>query len=267
MLLHAACITLDGAGVMLSAQTDTGKTATVLQLLGGHGGVFLSDDMTIVSGDGTAYCFPKPLTISAHTLRAVQASDLTPAEWRRLRLQSRLHSKQGRSLALSLSRFNLPIMSINAVTQWLIPPPKYSVDRLVACRIGASTHVSELFLIERGPPRTSELDHAATVERMIQNTDDAYGFPPFRCLAPALTIGGEGYAQLREKERTILDSFLTDVRTRVVASDTFGWAEEILRLRQVQRPEPGAASRPPRVVAAQVAPGWDRRLAPAGEPG
>ena len=230
MLLHSACVSLDGVGVMLSALTDTGKTATVLRLLREHGGLFLSDDMTLVDADGTATCFPKPLTISAHTLRAVQAEDLTPKEWRRLRFQSRLHSKGGRSLALVLSRFNLPIMGINAITQMLVPPPKYMVDRLVPCRLGSSTRVSELFIIERGTPRISELDHAATLRRMIENTDDAYGFPPFRYLAPAITIGGLGYQELREREREILSSFLSHVHTRVVASDNYGWADEIPRL-------------------------------------
>jgi glycosyltransferase involved in cell wall biosynthesis len=82
MLLHSACIELDGRGIMLSARTDTGKTSTILRLLRERGGQFLSDDMTIIDSEATAWSFPKPLTISHHTLRAVEATDLTPAEWR-----------------------------------------------------------------------------------------------------------------------------------------------------------------------------------------
>jgi glycosyltransferase involved in cell wall biosynthesis len=238
MLLHSACVSLDGVGVMLSALTDTGKTATVLRLLREHGGRFLSDDMTVVDAEGNAMCFPKPLTISAHTLRAVQANDLTAAEWRRLQFQSRLHSKGGRSIALTLSRFNLPIMGINAIAQILVPPPKYTVDRLVSCRMGSATKVEELFIIERGTPRIAELDRDTTLRQMLINTDDAYGFPPFRYLAPSITIAGNGYQQLREREREILTGFLAGVRTRVVASDTFGWADEIPRLLRSERPEP-----------------------------
>jgi putative flippase GtrA len=235
MLLHSATVILDGVGVMLSALTDTGKTATVLRMLRDHGGVFLSDDMTIVDASGKAMCFPKPLTISSHTLRAVQANELTPKEWRRLQFQSRLHSKGGRSLALTLARFNVPIMGINAITQRLVPPPKYTVDRLVSCRIGTTTQVEELFIIERGTPRIGDLDHASTMERMITNTDDAYGFPPFRYFAPAITIGGQGYAELRQSERDILAGFLSNVRTRTVASDSYGWADEIPRLLKEER--------------------------------
>ncbi|GLY21847.1 glycosyltransferase [Micromonospora sp. NBRC 101691] len=259
MLLHSACVTLDGVGVMLSALTDTGKTATVLRLLRDHGGLFLSDDMTIVRPDGVALCFPKPLTISAHTLRAVQAQDLTPQEWRRLQIQSRLHSKGGRSLALALARFNLPIMGINALTQLLVPPPKYSVDRLVPCRMGTSTRVEELFVIERGAPGISDLDPTETLERMIDNTDDAYGFPPFRYLAPSITIDGQGYTQLREREREILAAFLSTVRGRVVSSDCFGWADEIPRLLREERGEVRRAA-----VPSPVWPRWDAHLAGAG---
>src|SRR5258708_38635930 len=144
---------VDGGGIMLSALTDTGKTGTVLRLLREHGGRFLSDDMTVIDAHGNAWCFPKPLTISAHTLRAVSADDLTGPEWRRLQFQSRLHSKGGLSIALALARCNLPIMALNAITQILIPPPKYTVDRLVPCPMASTTQVRELFIIERGPPR------------------------------------------------------------------------------------------------------------------
>jgi hypothetical protein len=227
--------------------------------------VFLSDDMTVVDEHGTATCYPKPLTISAHTLRAVNAEDLTPKEWRRLRLQSRLHSREGRSFALTLSRLNVPIMGINAITQMVVPPPKYTVDRLVPCRLGCSTRVDELFILERGAPRIQVLDGGATLERMIANTDDAYGFPPFRYLAPAITVNGLGYAALREREREILAGFLSRVRTRVVASNTYGWAEEIPRLlHNTPASDTTMASSPePRERGMLHAwPGWGGRPAP-----
>jgi dolichol-phosphate mannosyltransferase len=227
MLLHSACVEIDGTGVMLSALTDTGKTGTVLRLLREHGGRFLSDDMTVIDRNGNACCFPKPLTISAHTLRAVSADDLTRSEWRRLQIQSRLHSKGGRSIGMALSRFNLPIMGINALTQMLIPPPKYTVDRLVPCQMASTTQVKELFIIERGAPRLAELDKDDALGQLLANTDDAYGFPPFRYLAPAINIGSQDYHQLRATERDILADFLANVRIRALASDSFSWADEI----------------------------------------
>jgi dolichol-phosphate mannosyltransferase len=230
MLLHSACVELAGTGVMLSALTDTGKTGTVLRLLREHGGSFLSDDMTVIDRSGNASWFPKPLTISAHTLRAVSADDLTRSEWRRLQIQSRLHSKGGRSIAMALSRFNLPIMGINALTQILVPPPKYTVDRLVPCQMTDATRVRELFIIERGSPRLADLDKSDALTQLLANTDDAYGFPPFRYLAPAISIGAQGYQELRAAERAILAGFLAHVRVRTLASDSFSWADEIPHL-------------------------------------
>jgi len=230
MLLHSACVELNGKGVMLSARTDTGKTGTILRLLREQGGRFLSDDMTIIDADGKAIAFPKPLTISHHTLRAVNAGDLTPGEWRRLKLQSRLHSKEGRSWAMVLARFNVPIMAINALTQIIVPPPKYNVDRLVPCRIGGSTMVEELFVIERGPALVEDLERAAAVDELMTNTEDAYGFPPFQHIAPAVVLGDADYAELQRMERSILRSALKRIRTRRLASDGFTWADEIPRL-------------------------------------
>ena len=68
MLLHSACVELDGVGVMLSALTDTGKTGTVLRRAARPRRalpVRRHDDRR--RARATPCCFPKPLTISAHT--------------------------------------------------------------------------------------------------------------------------------------------------------------------------------------------------------
>jgi hypothetical protein len=228
ILLHSACLELDGAGVMLSAKTDTGKTGTILRLLREHGARFLSDDMTIVSPDGSCRAFPKPLTISQHTLRAVQADDLTPREWRRLKLQSRLHSKEGRGIGLWLAQSNLPIMGMNAVVQRMVPPPKYTAGRLVHCWTADTTTVTDLFIIQRGSPVTEPIDLETAIDELLWNTDDAYGFPPFATVAPTLHIGGMGWHELRAREREILRMAMsTGVRLSRLGSDSFDWADRI----------------------------------------
>lgn len=230
ILLHSACLELDGRGLLLSARTDTGKTGSVLKLLREHGARFLSDDMTILHPDGNATCFPKPLTISHHTLRAVQAGDLTAAEWRRLKLQSRLHSKEGRNFGLVLAGLNIPIMGINSLTQRIVPPPKYYVDRLVECNVIRNTRVENLFVIERGEPGLADIPFDEAIQTLVENTDDAYGFPPFRQMAPSIVIGDDDYAELRRKEREILIQAMQGIRVRRLGSATFSWAEDIAHL-------------------------------------
>lgn len=227
MLLHSACLEIDGSGVMISARTDTGKTGTVLRLLRNAGGRFLSDDMTIIDGEGIARSFPKPLTISQHTLRAVNVGDLRRLEWLWLRLQSRLHSKEGRAFAMRLADRNVPIMTINGWVQRLIPPPKYPVQRLVPCDLATTASISQLFIIERGIPHHSGVPQAQAIAELLENTEDAYGFPPYRYLAQALAVGGKDYETLREKERLILISAMEAVEVQRLGSSDFSWGEQI----------------------------------------
>jgi dolichol-phosphate mannosyltransferase len=229
MLLHSACIELDGVGMLISAETDTGKTGTVLRMVRELGARFLSDDMTVLHPDGRVGCFPKPLTISSHTLRAISSDELSRAEWRRLQVQSRIHSKEGRQFAMLLSRLNIPIMGVNALTQRLVPPPKYTVDRLLPCTIIPETTVSELFVISRGAPGAGELSRSDAMRTLLANTEDAYQFPPFKQLAPSIVIGEDDHAELRRKEHTILASALGSLRCRWLSTPDFSWADEINR--------------------------------------
>jgi len=230
VLLHSACLQIEGSGLLLSARTDTGKTGTVLKLLREHSARFLSDDMTILEPTGQARCFPKPLTISHHTLRSVEAGDLTAAEWRRLKVQSRLHSREGRQLGMLLARFNMPIMGVNSLTQRVVPPPKYVVDRLVDCITARTTEIENLFIISRGEHELSTLDFDDTLRTLIENTDDAYGFPPFAQMAPSIVMGEDGYAELRRREETILASALRGITVRGMATPDFSWPERIAAL-------------------------------------
>jgi dolichol-phosphate mannosyltransferase len=177
--------------------------------------------------DGRVGCFPKPLTISHHTLRAIGNEELTPKEWRRLRLQSRLHSKEGREFAMLLSRLNIPIMGVNALTQFIVPPPKFTVDRLLPCTILPETTISELFIISRGGFGSGELSLEDSMSTLLANTEDAYQFPPFRQLAPSVVIGEQDHDQLRQREREILSTALQGIRRRWISTPNFSWADEI----------------------------------------
>jgi dolichol-phosphate mannosyltransferase len=266
VLLHSACVELSGRGVMLSARTDTGKTGTILRLIREQGAVFLSDDMTIIDPDGLAHCFPKPLTISHHTLLAVDSHGLSKSEWRKLRLQSRLHSKEGRLFGMKLAQMNLPIMTFNAVTQAIVPPPKYDVDRLVPCDVVREVQVHDMFIIERGPNAMVEVDDEQALVELIENTDDAYGFPPFATLAPTLHMAGMDYEELRAREKELLERTLQHIRVRRLVRDDFGWPAEISQL------VTGTAAEvpPTAVIATQVgeAPVAGRHIAeaPASSP-
>lgn len=243
MLLHAATVRLNGRTVMLSARTDTGKTSTILLLLRAHGGVFFSDDMVVLDPAGGLARYPKPLTISAHTVRALPDHGLGLGSRLTLPLRSRLHSREGRAAGKRMSDMNLPIMALNAAVQAIVPPPKYRVTDLVPCRIGTRTTMDAVFLIERGssvwlesvPPRDA-------VDELLRNTEDAYGFPPYGRLAPHLRLGGECHEELVRRERSILESALVDRPVTRIVTAGYGWAEHIEEIAGLRAAEPVAAA-------------------------
>jgi hypothetical protein len=96
--------------------------------------------------------------------------------------------------------------------------------------MASATRVSELFIIERGSPRMADIDKEDALTQLLENTEDAYGFPPYRYLAPAINIGAKDYGELRAAERDILSGFLGNVRVRSLASNSFSWADEIPHL-------------------------------------
>jgi putative flippase GtrA len=238
MLLHSATVGLGEETIMLSAQTDTGKTGTILRLLREHPDTsgFLSDDMTIINGCGEARSFPKPLTISSHTLRAVDTKVLSLPRRFILAIQSRIHSKQGRRFALLLARLNIPIIAINAITQIVVPPPKYMIDQLVpTARYRDTGRVRRIFIIGRGPEADEPLPHDEAMSTLLANTEDAYGFPPFSIMERAITLRArklrkgkkQDISVLRSLEREILEDFLANISVTRLISPNFGWADVI----------------------------------------
>jgi putative flippase GtrA len=242
-LVHGACACVDGRAALVTARTDTGKTTTILRLLTHHPLSFLSDDMVILRRDGQLLCYPKPLTISRHTLEAVNGAPLSLWERLALRVQSRVHSKSGRRTALMLARMPLPMASVNAVAQIVVPPPKYSIGRLIpgvaTARKGRLTH---LVVIEIGPDLEIPLDPPQAESTLLRNCEDAYGFPPYAQLAPFLySWNGE---DLRGIERDIISQALAGCPATLIRSQTRNWWERLPALMGGRASKRAAVSAP-----------------------
>ncbi len=243
VLLHCAAIDAEQGAVIMSAQTDTGKTSTVLRLLMKRSWGFISDDMAIITPGGEILSYPKPMTLSSHTMSAVNDRALPRADRFMLAIRSRVHSKGGRSAGHALGRMNVPIVTTNAWVQLLIPPPKYHVQSLIDCDQTDRAPIDTVILMERGtPPLAEEPSFELTIDRLLENTDDAYTFPPFASFAPMLVVGGLDHDALRVREREILETAMANVwrvRIRVVGHE---WAEIIPDLVERHRAELPAGS-------------------------
>ncbi len=226
-LVHGATIAFGNSAYMITARTDTGKTTTLLKILAYQRrerdqAAFLSDDMTIVSPDGRALTYPKPLTISYHTLRAVNADTLNARERFALPFQSRIHSRSGRRFAQLIGKSHMPAATINMITQMVVPPPKYFVSKLVPnAKLTEKANLTGMFIIERGEEAIVPMKNSEAIEILLQNCEDAYGFPPYEAVKEFL------YCQyghdLHEKEQAIIQEALGVLPAKTVRSKTMDW--------------------------------------------
>ncbi|MEK6228231.1 MAG: glycosyltransferase family 2 protein [Actinomycetota bacterium] len=249
-LVHGACLAAGDEAFLVTARTDTGKTTTSLRLLDHDAYSFLSDDLTLVSPEGRVLSYPKPLTISRHTLRAVRTPLLSRRERMGLLVQSRLHSRSGRRFALLLARTHLPAATINAFIQMIVPPPKYHVERLVPdVEVAPEAHLAGMVVIQRGGEGASALGPREALDTLMRNCEDAYGFPPYAAIeGPLRTRNG---TDLKEVERTIVARALGDVPAMVIRSETMDWwrrLPEVVDAWTLPAPSSGAATGAPRAL-------------------
>ena len=222
-LVHAACLADGNEAFLVTARTDTGKTTTSLRLLDNGSYSFLSDDLTLVAPNGRVLPYPKPLTISRHTLRAVKTPLLTGRERAGLVVQSRLHSRSGRRFALILARTHLPAATINALIQVLVPPPKYHVERLVpGVAVAPEAWLAGMVVIQRGGLGEVVLSEDEALDTLMSNCEDAYGFPPYAAIEGSLRR--RNGSDLKQVERAIVASALSGLPASLLRSETMDWS-------------------------------------------
>jgi dolichol-phosphate mannosyltransferase len=225
-LVHAACLADGDQAFFVTARTDTGKTTTSLRLLDSGPYSFLSDDLTLVAPNGRVLPYPKPLTISRHTLRAVKTPLLTRRERAGLVVQSRLHSRSGRRFALILARTHLPAATINALVQLLVPPPKFHVERLVpGVTVAAEASLAGMVVIQRGGVGEVVLSDEEALETLMSNCEDAYGFPPYAAIEGSLRRPNG--SDLKQVERATVASALSGRPATLLRSETMDWSQRL----------------------------------------
>ncbi len=225
-LAHGACVVRGNDAFMVTARTDTGKTTTMLKLLDAEPYAFIADDLTIVSPNGNVLPYPKPLTISNHTLHAVKRPLLNWRERTTLPLQSRLHSRSGRRFAFILAKTGMPVATVNTVVQLLVPPPKYPVQRLVpGVEVAKGAKLAGLLVIQRSGDGFEWLGDENALEILLANCEDAYGFPPYHRIEDFLLEASQH--DLRAVERQVLAGALEGQPAALLSSTKLDWATRI----------------------------------------
>ncbi len=226
-LVHGATLAFGTEAFIITARTDTGKTTTLLKILShqrrnSDRAAFLSDDMTIVSPRGIALTYPKPLTISAHTLSAINADTLTFREKLYLPFQSRIHSRTGRKVATFINKTLLPAATINMMLQIVVPPPKYHVSKLLPeVKLSKTAGFTGMFIIDRSGEGTVSVKNDEALEILLSNCEDAYGFPPYNDLKEFL-YNNNGI-DLRKIEQSIIREAFGGLPATMIRSKNLDW--------------------------------------------
>ncbi len=84
--------------------------------------------------------------------------------------------------------------------------------------------------MERGETLQERQPPAHAVKKLIENTDDAYGFPPFSTFAPRLRIGDDDYSALRVREEQLLRRAIARAAVWRVRVPGHEWAEVLPEL-------------------------------------
>ncbi len=229
-LLHLAVLEKDGKAIMISAPPDTGKTSLILKCLKNNvdhdlGLSLLSDDMVIVSEKGELFSFPKPFTISSHTLDSVFGMDTNL--WYKVR--SNVHSGGGRSAYKGMGKVNwLPMMSINALAQIIFEPPKLYPEELVNVKIGKSAIPESLTFLSKEFNGEKPMERKDAAQLIRKNTDNAYVTPPYDKIFPGLVIGGMTYGDILNKEMEITENLIKNITPMEVGRKDYSWYKYVL---------------------------------------
>lgn len=230
ILLHSACMSIENNGFLLSAPPDTGKTTSVIKCVQ-RNLEFLSDDMTIIRLPDEALCFPKPMTISAHTFRtAVDTTHGQEYNTLGMKLRSFVHSKGGRSFMHRLGDKNVPIFTFNVLGQSIIKPPKFDIRSFLPnTLIRKKTNVKTLYFLEKTESNEiKELDKQTALSYAIENSDDAFLFPPYSELVNHIEIEGKTAKELLNEERMMLEKLLSQIKCYALRSSDRSWYKTLL---------------------------------------
>jgi hypothetical protein len=123
---------------------------------------------------------------------------------------------------------------MNAVVQALIPPPKYDVTKLIpGAALCAEAQFAGLVVIERADDDvTLTLADDEAVETVMENCDDAYGFPPYPLIAQHLYM--RRGVDLRDAERYAISNALAGSFATLMRSSSMDWWQRVPELMGIE---------------------------------
>jgi hypothetical protein len=130
-----------------------------------------------------------------------------------------------------LGNRNVPIFTFNTIGQTIVRPPKFRIEDIVRQRtkIIPKASVDSFFFLERG--KGEEIIPIAKDEALtkaIENSDDAFLFPPYKDILRYLNINGATASDLLIQEKNMIAKLMEGIDTRIIRSESRSWYKAVL---------------------------------------
>lgn len=205
--VHSGCVNVGGSCSLIAGMRDTGKTSTVLSLVDGERWKFMSDDLTIIGEDGSAYNYPTEVGISPYTLTGE-----------------------------TVSYTGGPLKRWIASRQWL----SLAVQDVVGYELSERKHVPESAIVNRGEVEnvfilggsgdegTTDIEVKRAARRLLMTTTEL--IDPFRIYSINYYAFYKDFdsPSLFERELAIIESAIAEAETHELrTNDIKNYAEYV----------------------------------------
>ena len=133
-----------------------------------------------------------------------------------------------------LADHNVPIFTINTIGQSRIKPPKYHISDIIKeAKIKDKTTINSLFFLEKGSDeekveKIEKISVDLALRRAIENSDDAFLFPPYSDLIKFIRIEDKTAYDLLEDEKKMMGKLLSSIDCYILKSSGRKWSNMIL---------------------------------------
>jgi hypothetical protein len=136
----------------------------------------------------------------------------------------------------SLGKLKIPIFSMNAIGQIMIPPPKPPIISLIGPdRLGQECLTTALCFIAQGKPVFKAMSLDSALKMVKTNSNDAFNFPPYNDIMGKIEIDGRSYWDLKSMESNMLRGILKNLQVYFLRTEGYSWQNQILRVFETEK--------------------------------
>ncbi len=124
----------------------------------------------------------------------------------------------------TIGRLNVPILTLNALGQMVVRPPKIFVEDLVRGMTASSqARPVAVCLLRKGGEKIVPAPPDQALKELLINSEEAFGFPPYSDIWQNLVLNGRKASEFLEMEKALLEDLVNSAKCFWLYSDSRRW--------------------------------------------